>query len=417
MKLFVRAGIFLSAIIFAGVIVFYPRVRPLATSTRLGRWKFQSIDTMKYSRDTSREKLADFRFDSVIDEQVGNIAQTGATHVAIATPYDEEFTPFMKRWVTAARKHNLRVWFRGNWSGWERWFGYSKITREEHIAKTVAFVLNHRELFADGDVFSSCPECENGGPGNPHITGDVRGHREFLITEYLAVKEAFARINKNVAANYFSMNGDVAKLIMDKPTTTALDGIVTIDHYVSTPKQLVDDIAFISRQSGGRVVLGEFGAPIPDIHGKMNADEQASYLGQTLRALLEAPELVGISYWTGTGGSTAIWTESGEPKVAVSVITKYFSPLTFAGKTVNSFAHPLSGVSVIGEDAAVTTDAGGNFLLPYFADRPRIVVRKSGYKDGTLNILDLENQPIVMTRNHFSWLESFFSFFKSLFKF
>ncbi len=66
-------------------------------------WKFRSIDTVKYSRDLSREKINDINFDLVISKQVGDIAQTGASHIAIGTPYDEEFTPMLKRWVAAAR--------------------------------------------------------------------------------------------------------------------------------------------------------------------------------------------------------------------------------------------------------------------------------------------------------------------------
>src|SRR3989344_2717782 len=226
---------------------------------RLSWWEFQSIDTMKYSRDIAREKLGDLEFDSVINQQVRDISETGATHVAIATPYDEEFYPFLKRWVDAARKNNLHVWFRGNWSGWEGWFGYPKITREEHLKKTEKFILNHKDIFSDGDVFSPCPECENGGSGDPRRTGDAAGHKKFLIDEYKVTKEAFRQIKKNVASNYASMNGDVAKLVMDRPTTAALGGVVTIDHYVATSEKLVSDIEFIAQASGGKVVLGEFG--------------------------------------------------------------------------------------------------------------------------------------------------------------
>src|SRR5258708_13688548 len=52
-------------------------------------WDFASIDTMKYSRDLSREKLQDPTFDQVISSQIKAIAQTEATHVPIATPYDD----------------------------------------------------------------------------------------------------------------------------------------------------------------------------------------------------------------------------------------------------------------------------------------------------------------------------------------
>jgi len=289
-------------------------------------WNFQSIDTMKYSRDLSREKLNDPLFDKVINDQIKDIADTGATHVAIATPYDEEFYPILERWVIAARKNNLKVWFRGNWSGWEGWFDYSKIDRQTHITKTQEFILKHSDLFEDGDVFTGCPECENGGPGDPRMTGDVKGHRKFLIDEYNVTKASFIKINKNVVSNYESMNGDVAKLVMDKPTTKALDGVVTIDHYVSSPEELILDILEISKNSGGKVVLGEFGAPIPDLNGEMTEEEQADYLNTSLSLLSKTPQVIGVSYWTNVGSSTSLWHQDGSGKKAAEVIKSFYTP-------------------------------------------------------------------------------------------
>ena len=50
-------------------------------------FRVQSIDTMKYSRDRARNEVTDVvRLD--IDQQIGRIAATGATHIAVATPYD-----------------------------------------------------------------------------------------------------------------------------------------------------------------------------------------------------------------------------------------------------------------------------------------------------------------------------------------
>src|SRR3989337_4369090 len=70
------------------------------------QWEMQSIDTMKYSRDRARETLQGKLADQEIDKQMKAIANTGATHVSIGTPYDEEFLPVMEKWVKSARKHN-----------------------------------------------------------------------------------------------------------------------------------------------------------------------------------------------------------------------------------------------------------------------------------------------------------------------
>src|SRR3989344_5428418 len=56
--------------------------------------------------------------------------------------------------------------------------------------------------FEEGDIFSSCTECENGGPGDPRRSGDVAGHRNFLTEEYKITNDAFRKIGKNVRSNF-----------------------------------------------------------------------------------------------------------------------------------------------------------------------------------------------------------------------
>lgn len=292
------------------------------------QWEFQSIDTMKYSRDLAREKLKDTNYAASIDKQIERIAATGATHVAIGTPYDEEFKPILKLWVASARSHGLNVWFRGNWSGWERWFDYEKIGRDEHITKTKQFILENPDLFEDGDAFSSCPECENGSSTQFGDPNQVRDYRVFLINEYTVTKAAFAEINKDVKSNYFSMNADVAKAVMNPETTAALDGLVVIDHYVRTPEQLARDVVFISEMSQGDIVLGEIGVPIPDIHGNMTEDEQRIWMEEAFTLLAPLPQLKGINYWTHMGGSTELWTGKGEPKEHLKPLTAIYGGMS-----------------------------------------------------------------------------------------
>ena len=140
---------------------------------------FQAVDTMKTSRDLSREKLNDSSYDKVIDAEISAIKKTGATHVAIATPYDKEFIPFLRKYVASARKNNLKVWFRGNLSGWEGWFDYPRLTTAEHIKGIELFLQNNKDLFEAGDYFSSCPECENREKPAFWVYNDVKSYQEF----------------------------------------------------------------------------------------------------------------------------------------------------------------------------------------------------------------------------------------------
>ncbi len=288
-------------------------------------WSIRSIDTMKFSRDRALEKLKDNSYDIEIEKQIRNISSTGATHVAVGTPYDKKFVPYLKRWVFFARKYGLHVWFRGNMSGWEGWFDYPSISEEEHTKLVEKFILDNPDLFEDGDIFSSCPECENGGPGDPRKTGNYEGYRRFLINEYNTTKNAFSKINRKVDSNYFSMNGDVAILIMDKETTRALGGLVVIDHYLKNSTELAVYAKEIAERSGGKVVLGEFGAPIPDLNGKMTEAEQSGWVENALNGLQNQPQVIGLNYWTNEGSSTALWNKDHSERQVVGIISHYYS--------------------------------------------------------------------------------------------
>jgi len=382
-----------SAIFFGYIYIRNLEIMPSPINLKNNFWKVQSIDTMKFSRDLAREKLHDPAFDAVIDEQIRNIALTGATHVSIATPYDEEFIPFLNKWVTAARKYKLNVWFRGNFSGWEGWFEYKKITQGEHIIKTSEFIINNPEIFKDNDIFSSCTECENGVLGDPRNTGDIAGFREFIINEYEAAQAAFLKINKQVNANYFPMNGDVARLIMDKKTTEKLKGVVVIDHYVATPEILSGDIKEIIDISGGEVMLGEFGYPIPDIHGELNTVKQATWINEALGLIKEIKGVVGVNYWSNIRSSTAIWNENGVARPAVAVLAGYFKPKSFSGIVTDEIGRPIAGAKVkIYDNLTSESGQNGNFQALLTADKPSIlIIWAPGYINKSINIADNDN--------------------------
>lgn len=377
------------------LIAFFLIFVPVTTASEK-LFEFQSIDTMKYSRDVAREKLKDASYDASIDTQVHNIAVVGATHVAIATPYDEEFIPFLRRWVSVARKYHLKVWFRGNLSGWEEWFGYQKISRDQHIQKIDEFIRLHPDIFEDGDVFTSCPECENGGPGDPRLNGDPEGHKQFLIDEYHVVKKAFQDIDKDVKANYYSMNGDVARLIMDKDTTAALDGVVTVDHYVRTGEQLVEDIKALAEQSGGRVVLGEFGAPIPDINGDLTEEQQAAWIDDAVSRLVDRKELIGMSYWTNKGGSTKLWNDDDSPRQVVTALKKYFKPKLVAGTVQDELGRKMEGVTVNIDGRSMKSTRSGEYTIAVLNDK-QITLTKAGYISISSDLPEFTDQ--ILTKN------------------
>lgn len=372
-----RFLLLLGVIVPLGLLFFLPKEQAATSPSKL--WSVQAVDTMKYSRDPSREKLNDPSYDLVIAKQVQDIAKIGATHVAIATPYDNEFLPILKRWVQAARRNNLKVWFRGNFSGWEQWFGYPKIDRAEHIRQIKSFITSNPELFETGDIFMGCPECENGGPGDPRRTGDVAAYRRFLISEHAAMRDGFRQIGKNVTIDYNSMNGDVAKLVMDRDTTRALGGTVVIDHYVRTPEQLVRDVQEIARDSGGTVILGEFGVPILDINGQMTEDEQANWVSDALKLLISVPELKGLNYWVNLGGSTSLFNQDGSPRMVVNTLTGYFDPKILSLHITDPLGDEVGSVTVSTLNRSFAKNSSEQLSVPVVEDGQRATIRAGGY--------------------------------------
>lgn len=368
----------------------------LSAQQDMEQWQFESVDTMKLSRDLAREKGKDTAFNPVIEEEMARIANTGATYVAIGTPYDEEFVPYLKRFVKAARAQKLHIWFRGNFAGWEKWFSYQPITRAKHMQMTKAFILKHPDLFEDGDIFTACPECENGGPGDPRKTKDVAGYRLFLINEYKLTKDAFSTIGKDVKSNYNSMNGDVAALVMDRKTTAALGGVVVIDHYVANPDSLKKDIDLFASRTGGRIVLGEIGAPVPDIHGAMTQREQANWLRAALKTLSQTDKLIGLNYWVGTGGTTQLWDGAGNKTIAADVLSRFYQGKAVQMTVTDEKSKPLSGVSVRGFPTPLSTDKKGMAQAPYSSGVKKLTFSKSGYYTQRIELPDSKEEAVIV---------------------
>lgn len=368
-------------------------------------WKVQAIDAMKYTRDIAREKLDKPEFDADIDMMVSNIAATGATHIALGTPYDDEFIPFLTRWVESARKHKLKVWFRGNFSGWEEWFDYEGISRQQHIAQTHEFITQNPTLFEDGDIFTACPECENGGPGDPRQNQSdeqTQAYRDFLVALDIKAKAAFSLINKSVETNYYSMNGDVAELIMDEETSDRLGDLMVVDHYVYSPVRLNNDVTAYGQDSNTKVVLGEFGAPIPDIHGDMTEAQQAEWLKEALTLLSKNEYLVGLNYWVNVGGSTQIW-DYDKKRLAVDVLTDFFKPKQVRLRAVNELSEPIIDLTIYQDSKPLRSNDNGVVDLMYVYDAPTIRISSDGYMDQTILVKEGENKIVLVKQPDDFW--------------
>lgn len=327
-------------------------------------WQIRSIDTMKTSRDKARDKLSHPEFDLEIQQELTAIKNTGANYVAVDTPYDDEFLPYLKRWVTLARQTGLHVWFRGNWSNWEGWFDYPKnMTPDGHIQKNTEFIAAHPDLFQDGDIFDPCPECENAGFWPQ--TEKNQEYRNFIKKQQKSTQEAFKKIRKNVYT-HASIIGGRAKDVLDQDTFDALNNIIAIDHYFKNSQSITDYIEYFSKSFHTKILVSEFGAPIPDINGSMTEKEQAAFINQVFEILYgQSKSVVGINYYVLNAGTTELLNTDGTPRLAYSIVKNYFSPAMVTGTVTNTLGDRVGDVPIQAKDGSnsIKTDNQGGFIF------------------------------------------------------
>ncbi|GAC1572692.1 MAG: hypothetical protein NVS3B9_2480 [Candidatus Doudnabacteria bacterium] len=316
-----------------------------------------------------------------VDAELIQIKNMGANCVAVGTPYDPEFLPYMRVWVNEARKNGLRVWFRGNLSGWEGWFNYPRfVNTEQHHRGITKFIKSNPDLFVKGDIFTPAPEPENGILGDPRaLRNSKSAFLKFITDSYTNCTKAFSEINKNVDCR-FSFNGDIAKDILTPEVVKGI-GNIGIDHYLKNPDQYSTDITFLNKKYNSKVFIGEFGAPVPNIHGSLTEQQQADFVEQSLRNFALNKNLVGgVNYWVLKGGSTALLRDDSSSKPAVKKIQNYFMPGVLKGVIQNTLGEPLSG-EVRSAEGNSATDNFGKFKMILPAKTIDVSFRSEGYKE------------------------------------
>lgn len=352
-------------------------------------WRVRSIDTMKTSRDMARAELANPSFDASIEHEISLIKGLGANYVAIDTPYDDEFLPYLKRWVRIARKHDLKIWYRGNFSRYEGWFGNPKnMSPDELLVETKQFIMGHKELFEDGDIFDPCPECENAGHW-PQPGRDA-DYNSFVKKKHKALQESFEAINKKVIYNWNSIIGGRAKEVLTQSTFDYLDNVVAIDHYVSDPSSYREYVEYFHKHRTN-TVISEFGAPIPTTHGPFTPQQQAEFIKHTLDILYsKKANISGVNYWVLSLGTTALYNPDYSPRPVAQVVKDYYSPAIIRGTVRNTVGDGLENVRVSTKDGlnTVATDKKGFYKIVVPAGDVEIAVIGENYslKDFMMNM-------------------------------
>lgn len=312
----------------------------------LSKLRYRSIDIMKFTKDTLRQQPSELAIDRLLDCLKANF---NLTHVAVAIPLDaqadypqpkpgpasaEEFT---KRLCAGIHARGFKVIHRGTWCGIEGLYGFphcvgprrfpagtaeavlkgaadGSLRPESWLAKTYSYIIEHPDIFADGDLWAVLPERTEGIFNEatsflPHTKPGVAQHYASFFIDLAAVSaEAFTKIGKKVEVGLTANNFSEVKSGWLPQSIFANAGIVAFDHYgiTHTPQELDSDLRAVFDRRGK---LPLFHQEWGDYwNAKMPEAERCAYLKSILDvwcALAAEGKLIGFNYWGG-------WQNEGE---------------------------------------------------------------------------------------------------------
>lgn len=215
----------------------------------------------------------------------------GMNTMAMGTPFDNEEK--FELWVETAHEviPECHIWFRPHWQRWEGdGDAEADMTADEYLNDSYDFIVDHPTFWRHYDYFSMCVEANNAhNNGNPVFTTngqfDLAKYKDFLIKNVTYANAAFKSIGKLVKTNHMSFSLSLIDLDgqqLDSGETGRtggfnnddivyyFDGLLTIDHYLSSDYRYADATKYWDRFSSDldklhlafpdcKIAIGEWG--------------------------------------------------------------------------------------------------------------------------------------------------------------
>lgn len=294
------------------------------TVTSNPTWVLQSVDLMKYTKDVVCGTQPS---DTFIANSISRAVELGATHVGIATPYENPTCGSSRdlavRWITAARAAGLKIWHRHAHLAFEGIYSTSKTKSPDgtrfHTA-TANWITANADLIAPGDIFTPEAEPQNGGIagvtycGNPSVCqfSSAADFNEWLRTAQLVSKLALQANGFDVATTLGDSNGVFVGLYgfdgfvtwgndnpdhvgtskLEASTVAAMDNIIAIDHYPSAQSMATDLDEAHAMWPNAQYVIGEYGTI-----GATTETARQTAAEDAFSAFAARSWIKGVNYW------------------------------------------------------------------------------------------------------------------------
>jgi len=108
--------------------------------------------------------------------------------------------------------------------------------------------------------------------------------------------------------------------------------------------------------------------------------------------------VIGLNYWTYSGGSTGIFSDNGFRKISSYVLESFFKPKEISGNVFNELGFGLEDVDLRIGERHYKTGSSGNFLIPILPTDKKIFLQKRGYLQKEVDIDGVGELKIIMEK-------------------
>lgn len=302
-------------------------------------WTIRSVDVMKYSKDV----VCNPPSDTFIATQVQKAKELGANYIAISTPYNNpscgDSLALTKKWVAAIRAQGLSVWHRHMGLSFEGLYGIPKKYNDDYLQLISNYIIENKDLFKDGDIFTPTPEPDTAGIGGVTYCDKVcafKDNAEFnqwIRNAQLVSKLSFAQIGlPNLKIGYYGTSGFIVvgennpdwfgKSFLEPATVTAMDNVIAMDSYPESyggnMKTVLDKAHEI--WPNATFMIGEWGT-ISASNETIANEQIMSTMSSAKRSYVS-----GFNYWTmGPSGQEGLLNTDGSIKSTFTNVQSFYT--------------------------------------------------------------------------------------------
>ncbi len=366
-----------------------------ARAATTGSWSVRDMGMTAMTHDTVCNQASQ----ATMTRLVSYIPQFHANFASDDVPLDDASgytcTPkplspygYMKAWAATMHAAGLHVIYRGNWNKWAGDYGMSKLSYStspaipyegsgglqavlsgqdttSYMGMTYQWILNHADVFQDGDIFEPFGEPQNNGIANCAAQGgygscygtsanncpngicqfpDVPSFNRWLSDFGQADQAAFQKIGKQVSSGWFGVAADTYTYA--PAATWQHAGEYNMDHFAQSYASWTSGIVNSHNAVPSLPITLEWG----DVNGADNTPQMvANTTDQYLAYLAQQPYVGGFEYWyeTGQGNgaqSAAVDYNTGQMTPAGQIVAKWFAAMS--GETQTPPAATATSTSV-----------------------------------------------------------------------